>query len=243
MTVRSPLRPKRPTCGPLVAVTLRGKDTRDRDLRRRRRPQQVHRVDVAAASSAVPGTEVRHEASTGRIPCVGSRQKRALGSTLARDRPVIDGRGAGRPSRRAVCSRAAGPGPRFCGPKGWRADCGTSWCPCRKSTSRRSCGSCCGQRERASLEPWDSESVSRLFTDVDELTRSLLSVVARAASAGKELTERDAGDLLELSARATSRGSSATSGSRRARRAASHSSPLPTSRRRCRTVGPSRSEC
>ena len=55
--------------------------------------------------------------------------------------------------------------------------------------------------ERASLAPWDAESVSRLFTDVDELTRSLLSVVARAASAGKELTERDAGDLLELSAR------------------------------------------
>lgn len=55
--------------------------------------------------------------------------------------------------------------------------------------------------ERASLEPWDAESVSQLFTDVDELTRSLLSVVARAASAGKELTERDAGDLLELKPR------------------------------------------
>jgi hypothetical protein len=57
------------------------------------------------------------------------------------------------------------------------------------------------ERERASLEPWDSESIGRLFKDVDEPTRSLLSVVARATSAGKELTERDAGDLVELSAR------------------------------------------
>jgi len=51
---------------------------------------------------------------------------------------------------------------------------------------------------KASLEPWDEESVSTLFHEVDEESRSLLAYVARAVTGGKELTEAQAADLLQL---------------------------------------------
>jgi hypothetical protein len=51
---------------------------------------------------------------------------------------------------------------------------------------------------KASLEPWDEESVTKLFQDVDEESRSLLAYVARATISGKELSEADAADLLQL---------------------------------------------
>lgn len=54
---------------------------------------------------------------------------------------------------------------------------------------------------RASIEPWDAESMKEFFLEIDEPSRTLLSVLARAAVTGKELTERDVGDLIELNTR------------------------------------------
>lgn len=51
---------------------------------------------------------------------------------------------------------------------------------------------------KASLEPWNEESVSRLFHEVDEEGRSLLAYAARATISGKDLSEADAADLLQL---------------------------------------------
>jgi hypothetical protein len=51
---------------------------------------------------------------------------------------------------------------------------------------------------KASLEPWDEESVSNLFHDVDEESRSLLAYAARATISGKELSEAEAADLVQL---------------------------------------------
>ena len=51
---------------------------------------------------------------------------------------------------------------------------------------------------KASLEPWDEESVSQIFHDVDEESRSLLAYAARAVITGKELSEAAAADLLQL---------------------------------------------
>ena len=51
---------------------------------------------------------------------------------------------------------------------------------------------------KASLEPWDEESVSKLFHEVDEESRSLLAYVARAVTGAKELSEAQAADLLQL---------------------------------------------
>jgi hypothetical protein len=56
---------------------------------------------------------------------------------------------------------------------------------------------------RASIEEWDEASVETLFAKVDEASRSLLSVVARAATTGKELTEQQAADFIELTVRET----------------------------------------
>jgi hypothetical protein len=51
---------------------------------------------------------------------------------------------------------------------------------------------------KASLESWDEESVSALFQEVDEESRSLLAYVARAIMSGKEISEADAADLMQL---------------------------------------------
>jgi predicted ATP-dependent protease len=51
---------------------------------------------------------------------------------------------------------------------------------------------------KASLEPWDEGSVSKLFHEVDEEGRSLLAYAARATISGKELSEADAADRLQL---------------------------------------------
>ena len=51
---------------------------------------------------------------------------------------------------------------------------------------------------RASLEHWDEESVSKLFHEVDEESRSLLAYTARATISGKELSEAQAADRLQL---------------------------------------------
>jgi hypothetical protein len=51
---------------------------------------------------------------------------------------------------------------------------------------------------KASVEPWDEESVSELFHDLDEESRSLLAYVARATMSGKEMSEAEAADLMQL---------------------------------------------
>jgi hypothetical protein len=51
---------------------------------------------------------------------------------------------------------------------------------------------------KASLEPWDEGSVAELFSDVDEESRSLLAYAARASISGKEISEAEAADLIQL---------------------------------------------
>jgi len=54
---------------------------------------------------------------------------------------------------------------------------------------------------RASVVPWDDESVAELFDEVDEASRSVLSLAARSISAGKDLSDEDAAKALELNVR------------------------------------------
>jgi hypothetical protein len=51
---------------------------------------------------------------------------------------------------------------------------------------------------KASLEPWDHGSISDLFHDTDEASRSLLAYTARASLAGKEVTEGQVADMMQL---------------------------------------------
>jgi hypothetical protein len=51
---------------------------------------------------------------------------------------------------------------------------------------------------KASLESWDSESVSELFHKVDEASRSLLAYTARASISGTDITEAQAADMMQL---------------------------------------------
>lgn len=54
---------------------------------------------------------------------------------------------------------------------------------------------------RASIEPWDAESISRVFLDVDEGARSLLAFVARAAADGSDLDAAEAARKIQLTVR------------------------------------------
>ena len=54
---------------------------------------------------------------------------------------------------------------------------------------------------RASQEPWDDESIGKLFDEVDELSKALLAFVARAVSTGKDLSQNDAANMIQLSGR------------------------------------------
>jgi hypothetical protein len=56
---------------------------------------------------------------------------------------------------------------------------------------------------RAAIQPWDADSITRVFGDVDEVTRSLLAFVARASADGKELDSADAARKLQLTIRET----------------------------------------
>ncbi|MEQ8841470.1 MAG: hypothetical protein RIB98_10835 [Acidimicrobiales bacterium] len=57
---------------------------------------------------------------------------------------------------------------------------------------------------RASQEDWDQENVTRVFGEVDELSKTLLAHIARATVAGKEIFENDAAAAVQLSSRETS---------------------------------------
>jgi hypothetical protein len=54
---------------------------------------------------------------------------------------------------------------------------------------------------RASVVPWDDTAVVELFEEVDEASRSLLSLAARATTTDKELSDEDAAARLELNVR------------------------------------------
>jgi hypothetical protein len=56
---------------------------------------------------------------------------------------------------------------------------------------------------RASVVEWDDEAVEDYFGRADELSRATLSLVARAALAGKTLTQQQAADFLQLNVRET----------------------------------------
>jgi hypothetical protein len=51
---------------------------------------------------------------------------------------------------------------------------------------------------RASLAPWDTESVSALFHEVDEGSRSLLAYAARASMGGTDVSEVQVADMMQL---------------------------------------------
>jgi hypothetical protein len=51
---------------------------------------------------------------------------------------------------------------------------------------------------KASEQPWDEESVTALFHDVDEANRSLLAYAARATIGGTDISEAQVADMLQL---------------------------------------------
>jgi hypothetical protein len=51
---------------------------------------------------------------------------------------------------------------------------------------------------KASVEPWDEASVSQLFYELDEASRSLLAYTARASISGVEISEVQAADMMQL---------------------------------------------
>lgn len=54
---------------------------------------------------------------------------------------------------------------------------------------------------RASIQPWDSDSIGRVYEEIDEASRSLLAFVARAVIDGVELSDADAARKIQLSVR------------------------------------------
>jgi hypothetical protein len=57
---------------------------------------------------------------------------------------------------------------------------------------------------RAAQEAWDTDSVTQLFDEVDEASRSLLAFVARASLEGVDLADAEAARKLQLTVRETS---------------------------------------
>ena len=54
---------------------------------------------------------------------------------------------------------------------------------------------------RAAEQPWDAESVAKLFNEIDEASRSLLAFVARASVEDRELDTTEAARLVQLTPR------------------------------------------
>jgi hypothetical protein len=51
---------------------------------------------------------------------------------------------------------------------------------------------------KAGLEQWDAESVAALYQAVDEVARSLLAYTARATTRGKDMSEAEAADMMQI---------------------------------------------
>lgn len=56
---------------------------------------------------------------------------------------------------------------------------------------------------KANQEDWDAEGLTTLFAEVDELSKTLLSVVARSTLKGDDIFENDAARAVQLSQRET----------------------------------------
>jgi len=56
---------------------------------------------------------------------------------------------------------------------------------------------------RASIGPWDKDSINELWSEIDESSRSLISFVARASASGNELDVADAARKLQVTPRET----------------------------------------
>jgi hypothetical protein len=54
---------------------------------------------------------------------------------------------------------------------------------------------------RAAIDPWDPESITEIFEQVDEASRSLLAFVARGSVDGGELDAADAARKIQLTVR------------------------------------------
>lgn len=54
---------------------------------------------------------------------------------------------------------------------------------------------------RGSVVPWDDDAIAAVFDEVDEPSRSVLSLAARATSANKDLADEEAATSLELNVR------------------------------------------
>ncbi len=54
---------------------------------------------------------------------------------------------------------------------------------------------------RASIMPWDAESIAEVFDEIDEASRSILSFVSRSVLADKDLPERELAGLMQLGPR------------------------------------------
>jgi hypothetical protein len=54
---------------------------------------------------------------------------------------------------------------------------------------------------RATLVEWDEEGVREFFLEADEMTRAVLSIVARGALSSKDVTDQNLADFLQISMR------------------------------------------
>ena len=54
---------------------------------------------------------------------------------------------------------------------------------------------------RAAVSPWDAESITKIYGEVDEVTRSLLAFVARASFEGVELDTNEAARKIQMTPR------------------------------------------
>jgi hypothetical protein len=57
---------------------------------------------------------------------------------------------------------------------------------------------------RNAIEPWDEESITEIFHEIDEASRSLLAFVARGSVDGAELDAADAARKIQLTVREAS---------------------------------------
>lgn len=56
---------------------------------------------------------------------------------------------------------------------------------------------------KASIEPWDETSISEVFHEVDEVSRSLLAFTARATMEGRDLSDAEAAKSIQMTPRET----------------------------------------
>ena len=54
---------------------------------------------------------------------------------------------------------------------------------------------------RASIVPWDAESIAEVFDEIDEASKSILSFVSRSVLADKDLPERELATMMQLGPR------------------------------------------